>query len=171
MDSDKSIIVMGDPPPSQKKSKLYWIIGTICVLLVFISSIFLSKDDAKKSEIAKETVSLHAVPEIAVLFNFDSSELSETAKTILREWVITNRNAINKGVLHIEGHADDVGGENYNVILSKKRSESVYKYISHDFGLELSNVRQKGFGATHPISEDDSDKGKNRRVELFLTSE
>ncbi len=68
----------------------------------------------------------------------------------------------------IEGHTDNVGTERYNINLSKKRAESVRRYLIKNFHLPADSLRCEGYGEARPIAENTSAEGrsKNRRVEI-----
>ena len=71
--------------------------------------------------------------------------------------------------LHIEisGHTDSTGDPKKNMVLSRQRAESVRTFLIKQ-GCDASLLVAKGYGATRPISDNDTDVGKqlNRRVEL-----
>ena len=70
-------------------------------------------------------------------------------------------------VLTVEGHTDSVGTEDFNMILSQKRSESVRKYLIGK-GVSDTRIISIGFGETKPVATNTTSlgKAKNRRVEL-----
>ena len=67
----------------------------------------------------------------------------------------------------IEGHTDSRGNDNYNLDLSKRRSKSVYTYLSKH-GISSDRLSSKGFGEVNPIATNDTEAGRqmNRRVEI-----
>ncbi|MDE0471006.1 MAG: OmpA family protein [Ekhidna sp.] len=67
----------------------------------------------------------------------------------------------------IEGHTDDVGGVAYNLGLSEKRAEAVYKAIISK-GINKRRVAYKGFGSSSPLIPNNSEKDRqsNRRIEF-----
>ena len=67
----------------------------------------------------------------------------------------------------IEGHTDSVGAEEFNMTLSKKRSESVREYLIGK-GISDARIISTGFGETKPVATNTTSlgKAKNRRVEL-----
>ena len=74
--------------------------------------------------------------------------------------------------LDITGHTDNVGDDNANMVLSKKRAEALKKYlISKGINGERMNVFY--FGETKPISDNATPEGrrKNRRVEMKIVFE
>ncbi|MBW2263371.1 MAG: OmpA family protein [Deltaproteobacteria bacterium] len=71
--------------------------------------------------------------------------------------------------IRIEGHTDDVGSATYNMALSKKRAESVKKWLV-DEGIDGSRIETVGIGPKKPITDNDTKEGraKNRRVEFHI---
>ncbi len=77
----------------------------------------------------------------------------------------------NKGSLvRIEGHTDSRGSDNYNMVLSKKRAESVRKKLI-ELGVSPSRLTAVGKGEKEPIATNKTAEGmaKNRRIEVHLT--
>ena len=71
--------------------------------------------------------------------------------------------------LRISGHTDNVGYRDANILLSKRRSESVQNYLSGK-GIAIDRFEILFFGPDRPIAPNDTDEGKarNRRVEMLL---
>jgi OmpA-OmpF porin, OOP family len=70
----------------------------------------------------------------------------------------------------IEGYADEVGSDDYNIQLSQRRAESVVKSLEDTFGIDPSRLSAKGYGKTRPIADNASDAGKqkNRRIDAII---
>ena len=75
-------------------------------------------------------------------------------------------------VLEISGHTDNVGDEDKNMVLSKKRAESVKRFLT-SHGVDESHLIIKFFGETKPIEDNTTSEGrqKNRRVEMKIIFE
>lgn len=71
--------------------------------------------------------------------------------------------------IEISGHTDNVGSNEYNLSLSRKRAASVANYIFNK-SIALNRVVVKGFGDSQPISSNETDEGRqlNRRIELKI---
>jgi len=69
----------------------------------------------------------------------------------------------------LSGFTDDVGADNYNLLLSKQRAETVKRALIKR-GVPASQIRVKFFGESHPIANNKKEKGrqKNRRVEMRI---
>ena len=71
--------------------------------------------------------------------------------------------------LQITGHTDNVGADNTNLILSKKRAEAVKNYLSGK-GIEATRFEVLYFGESKPIADNATPEGRqrNRRVEMKI---
>ncbi|MEN9699485.1 MAG: hypothetical protein RLZZ301_683 [Bacteroidota bacterium] len=71
--------------------------------------------------------------------------------------------------LEISGHTDNVGDDNANLVLSKKRAESLKAYLVSQ-GVDAAHLTTFYFGETKPIAPNDTPEGrqKNRRVEMKI---
>lgn len=79
----------------------------------------------------------------------------------------------NAGIkLHLEGHTDDVGDDNANMVLSRKRAAAVEKFLE-DRSIEAARISSEGYGETRPKMPNNSDGNRkiNRRVEMMLKYE
>jgi outer membrane protein OmpA-like peptidoglycan-associated protein len=74
--------------------------------------------------------------------------------------------------LDVEGHTDNVGGDDYNQQLSEQRGSAVRDYLTHQ-GMQQGSVTTKGFGKTQPIATNETSAGRqqNRRVELVISGD
>ena len=72
-------------------------------------------------------------------------------------------------VVHVIGHTDNTGSDNYNQQLSEKRADVVADHL-HRHEENLERLLASGRGELDPISNNSSLEGRsvNRRVELFL---
>ena len=68
--------------------------------------------------------------------------------------------------VELEGHTDSIGPDDYNMKLSKRRAESVKKYLVEKFGITASKIGTLGYGESAPVATNDTEDGrqKNRRV-------
>ena len=112
-------------------------------------------------------------PPMAVLtgsnFAFNSAELTPSAITELAD---TLESLKSDSALHIRinGYTDNVGSPAYNLQLSKRRAESVKRYLVSQ-GIAADRMETEGFGLTNPIADNATAAGraKNRRVEVHKT--
>ena len=105
-----------------------------------------------------------------VNFAFDSSELTADARKNL-DAVAEIFNEFPDTELMIEGHTDNVGNDDYNMKLSKRRANAVAAYIQSK-GVAASRFKIEGFGETRPIADNATKEGqaKNRRVEIGVAA-
>lgn len=103
-----------------------------------------------------------------ILFNFDSAELTPSAKENINNLAETLKKYEDTNIL-IEGHTDSKGAEDYNQDLSEKRAKSVADALAN---LGVRNVRMEeiGYGENQPIADNETDAGRqqNRRVEVAI---
>ncbi|MDY6074396.1 MAG: OmpA family protein [Bacteroidales bacterium] len=98
-------------------------------------------------------------------FEFDSSVIDESSDAALDSLAIfLNHNTLD---VEISGHADDTGGEEYNMRLSLQRAESV-KAALVARAVDPARISTAGYGDTLPVAPNDNDENKalNRRVEI-----
>ena len=74
--------------------------------------------------------------------------------------------------LDVEGHTDNVGGDDYNQQLSEQRGGAVRDFLVQQ-GMASGSVSSKGFGKTQPVASNETVGGRqqNRRVELVVSGE
>ena len=71
--------------------------------------------------------------------------------------------------IELEGHTDDVGGEEASLKLSQERVDVVKKYITAS-GISAKRVKGIGYGGAKPIATNTNEDGRrqNRRVEFKI---
>jgi outer membrane protein OmpA-like peptidoglycan-associated protein len=69
--------------------------------------------------------------------------------------------------LEVQGHTDNVGGDDYNQKLSDSRANAVLEWLRAK-GIAADRLTAHGYGLQVPIADNGSDEGraKNRRVEI-----
>jgi len=102
-----------------------------------------------------------------IYFDFDSATVREQSTPALQQ--ITD--ALNNNPswkLLIEGHTDNLGGDAYNLDLSKRRSEAVKVALVTRYHIDAVRLTTVGYGASRPKASNDTLEGRaqNRRVEL-----
>jgi len=70
--------------------------------------------------------------------------------------------------LTVEGHTDNIGGDPYNLDLSKRRALAVKEALVAQYNIAPDRLANEGFGASRPVESNDTLEGRarNRRVEL-----
>ena len=102
-----------------------------------------------------------------IYFDFASDKIKPESEPVLREIAdALNHNPSWK--LRVEGHTDNIGGDEYNLDLSQRRAEAVKSALVNRYHIAAARLTPKGFGATRPKEPNDTLAGRarNRRVEL-----
>ncbi len=75
-------------------------------------------------------------------------------------------------LIEVQGHTDNVGGDDYNMNLSNERAASVRSYLVSK-GISETKITSHGYGETKPVASNNNKAGKsmNRRVEFVVTFE
>lgn len=73
--------------------------------------------------------------------------------------------------IQINGHTDNIGQPNDNLVLSNNRAKAVVNYLLSK-GISPERLFHKGFGASQPITDNTTETARalNRRTELFVIS-
>ena len=73
-------------------------------------------------------------------------------------------------MLEIQGFTDNKGTEDYNLVLSQKRSERVVRYLAEQHQIPLFHMFILGLGESKQIEDNKTKAGReaNRRVEINL---
>ena len=101
-----------------------------------------------------------------VLFDFNKSTLKPESFPVLQRVLplLSKRPALK---LEVQGHTDNVGGDEYNQTLSEARATSVVSWLTQH-GATTDRLSSKGYGKTMPVADNRTDEGRaqNRRVEI-----
>lgn len=106
-----------------------------------------------------------------VLFAFAKADLSSKADRNVHKLAIFLKKYPNRNVL-IEGHTDNIGSEEYNLDLSRRRAESVKEKLIRE-GVGSDRITTVGYGKKYPAVSNDTDANRalNRRVEVIILNE
>jgi OOP family OmpA-OmpF porin len=101
-----------------------------------------------------------------IFFDVNSATVKSEAYPMLDEAATVLRNNPDLNV-EIQGHTDNTGPAEYNLMLSQKRAESAMNYLV-DKGVDPARLTAKGYGFEQPLASNDTKEGraKNRRVEF-----
>jgi outer membrane protein OmpA-like peptidoglycan-associated protein len=105
-----------------------------------------------------------------IFFDFNRFELKSKSQVELDKVILLlQENPTVK--IQIEGHTDNVGNAVDNLKLSENRAKAVVTYFISK-GIDPKRLSSKGFGATKPISGNNSEeeRAQNRRTELKIIS-
>ncbi|MCF8363682.1 MAG: OmpA family protein [Prolixibacteraceae bacterium] len=101
-------------------------------------------------------------------FDFDRATLRPVSKIELNKLSgIMKSNSFLE--IEIEGHTDNLGGQEYNFLLSENRAESVMNYLI-ETGIAPECLRCIGYGENKPIASNETEVGrqKNRRTVINI---
>lgn len=107
------------------------------------------------------------VPDLQILFEFNSAELTQQARDrldVLGAALASDQ--LRPYAFQIAGHTDAVGGQAYNQDLSRRRAEAVVGYLSSRWSIERSRLQARGYGMSQLLEPSDGASAKNRRVEV-----
>jgi outer membrane protein OmpA-like peptidoglycan-associated protein len=103
-----------------------------------------------------------------VHFDFGKATLRADSFTELEELIsyLKNKDEIK---VEIAGHTDNVGKDEDNLKLSRERADAIRNYVIKK-GINPARVIAKGYGATEPVADNDTEKGRqlNRRTEVRI---
>lgn len=106
----------------------------------------------------------------AIYFDSDQFVLDDRARRTLELLVrYLKERPLRPQTLFIDGHTDDVGRRRDNRLLSKRRAQSVRRFLVSQ-GMPPERLKIRFFGERQPHSSNDTPQGraKNRRVRLHL---
>jgi len=100
-----------------------------------------------------------------VTFDFDKSDIRSEVDTELHKLTDLLNSFDLVSEIVIAGHTCDMGSDEYNIGLSKRRADSVRDYLQQ-IGLNVDNIRTEGRGEGEPRVANDSiaNRSLNRRV-------
>lgn len=102
-----------------------------------------------------------------ILFDYNSANLTDQAKAQLRPVGAAMASNDLKGLhFRIEGHTDAVGGDQFNIDLSRRRAEAVKTFLSDQFGLDDTAIQIVGKGKKDLADKANPDSEVNRRVRI-----
>lgn len=104
-----------------------------------------------------------------IFFDTGSDRIQARSMPLLQELASVIANRPDLGSIAIEGHTDNVGSEQFNLNLSRKRAESVRRILIQH-GVPEARLSAAGFGEMRPITSNETPQGReqNRRVEFRL---
>jgi outer membrane protein OmpA-like peptidoglycan-associated protein len=103
-----------------------------------------------------------------LIFPFDSDVVAATARdTLIRVGRELRELGIDRAL--VRGHTDNVGANDYNLALSKRRADAVAKVLV-DGGYPAEKIDAKGLGYSVPVADNTTSEGrsKNRRVVIIV---
>ena len=103
-----------------------------------------------------------------IYFAFDSWNISPEAAKFLEEgaqWLQAHPGK----ALMIEGHCDQRGTQDYNLVLGQKRAEAAREYLVH-LGVQADRIKIVSYGKERPFCQNDSEDcfQENRRNHMVV---
>lgn len=104
-----------------------------------------------------------------LLFDFNSFTLRQSARVSLMKVALLIDKHPNL-VCWVDGHTDLIGGEQPNLLLSKRRAMAVKSWLVETLDLDEKRVAVRGFGKNKPIVQSGTaeQQAPNRRVEIKM---
>ncbi|MCR4964485.1 MAG: OmpA family protein [Bacteroidales bacterium] len=105
-----------------------------------------------------------------IYYETNSYQLTQASQVVVNlfvEFLLDNPTV----KVEIQGHTDNIGNDNDNLLLSERRAKAVYDLVVSK-GIPTSRLRYKGYGESQPIADNNTASGraKNRRT-VFLIYE
>ena len=101
-------------------------------------------------------------------FDFDSAQLTDTAKALLREKADWLKDNPGQSII-IEGHCDERGTTEYNLALGERRASAAKQYLQ-DLGIGAFRMTTVSYGEERPLDpgQNEAAYSKNRRAQFVL---
>jgi OmpA-OmpF porin, OOP family len=114
--------------------------------------------------IKKDRIELKQQPQ----FDTAKATIKPASAELLRQVATAIRTMQDVKKIIIEGHTDDVGGDDYNMGLSTDRANSVRLWLIEKEKIDPSVLESVGYGETRPIASNRTSAGRqqNRRVDF-----
>jgi outer membrane protein OmpA-like peptidoglycan-associated protein len=102
-----------------------------------------------------------------IYFDFNRDTIKPESEPVLKE-IVQAMTDNPDWKLTVEGHTDNIGGDAYNLDLSKRRAAAVKDALVTRYHIAADRLSTNGFGASRPVETNDTLEGRarNRRVEL-----
>ncbi|HKY09834.1 MAG TPA: OmpA family protein, partial [Candidatus Binatia bacterium] len=107
-------------------------------------------------------------------FAFNSANLPASAQREIDGFLSDLKGDASDGAMFVvAGHTDNVGSEEYNYELGKRRADAVGRYLITQKKLDPMRVIPVSYGESNPTTDNSNPQGraKNRRVEILVYRE
>lgn len=126
-----------------------------------------SKDKTTGHKVQLPTTLAEKAISLEILFDYNSDKLTDQAKAQLEP---VGR-ALSSGDLsglkyRIEGHTDAVGGDQFNIDLSRRRADAVKNYLLKQFNISSASIEIEGRGKNELADVSNPASEANRRVRI-----
>jgi outer membrane protein OmpA-like peptidoglycan-associated protein len=107
-----------------------------------------------------------------ITFEFNSAQLTSEAREVLAMiGAALATEQLEARNFEVEGHTDAKGGDAYNLALSKRRAESVKRYLTAVSKIDAERLEVVPMGKQDLLYPNDPENSKNRRVVFREISE
>lgn len=105
--------------------------------------------------------------EATVLFRLNSSDLTSQDKQKLDE-LAQSVTSLKHFAIEVQGYTDKTGSKEYNLELSRRRADSVVRYLTEVHNIPLVKIHLLGYGTDNPAQPNSTRQGRrqNRRAEV-----
>jgi outer membrane protein OmpA-like peptidoglycan-associated protein len=135
-------------------------------------------ENSADGAVEKKAVRLSQTPRGAMISS-DERILFDTGKSVIKPEgeIFLNRVVVilkekTKANVMVEGHTDNIGSAQTNLLLSQARAAAVKQgFLAR--GLKDSRIQTQGFGVTNPVADNATAEGRqsNRRTEIIVLGE
>ncbi|WP_298539330.1 OmpA family protein [uncultured Aquimarina sp.] len=129
-----------------------------------------SESDTELNKTLNDLIKLNEI-----YFEFDKWDITERAIVELDKVVSLMKEEYPDMIIKIETHSDSRGDTDYNLVLSQKRAESIFKYLVNQDISENRILSYRGFGETRPVNNcldgqdcEEDEYRKNRRSNFVI---
>jgi|TARA_B100001540_G_scaffold142008_1_gene126097 OOP family OmpA-OmpF porin len=125
-------------------------------------------EEAKNIKEIKKIDDVEKKLKFEIYFAHNIYKLNNETKITLKD-IKNTYNITNNFIIEVVGHTDRSGTDEYNILLSKLRSNEVKKYLT-SLGIDNKNITSYYYGESRPkiVTADGVREKINRRVEIFL---
>jgi peptidoglycan-associated lipoprotein len=126
--------------------------------------------ERERAERERALAELRRTMTAPIYFGFDRSDLTaEARETLEAKWAILSANP-SMSIL-IEGHADELGSDEYNLALGQRRAVAAKRYLTQR-DIDARRIEITSFGEEGPSCQDATEecRARNRRGEFRITS-
>ncbi|MEO1554120.1 MAG: OmpA family protein [Pseudomonadota bacterium] len=136
---------------------------TVAVDLSEISGIELGDDPRQACQTSFDVI----MDANSVVFETGSADISRDSGLTLDKIMAVSSTCADTLVFEVQGHSDNTGSRDANVVLSEARAQAVANYM-RDAGFDVTRLLVKGYGPDQPEADNGSPEGrsKNRRIEF-----
>ncbi len=159
-DEDGEMFVVDDPA---NPMMLLWAMGPVFQVRVVSITYPVDKPQIEQ-QLAKEKKAVI----YGIYFDFNQATIKKESQPVLKEIAEAMKNNPD-WVLTVNGYTDNIGGDAYNLDLSKRRAAAVKKALVDQYDIAAERLSSGGLGASGFVDTNETLEGRarNRRVELI----